>query len=114
MKDLVGRTLGHYRIEAVIGFGGMGQVFRGKHVYLGRPAAIKVMHEHLASHPTFRARFLQEAKSIAALSNPHIVEIYEFGEQEGLLYLVIELVMDGTLSTLLQPDASQRFPSGKQ
>src|SRR5215472_15102531 len=114
MKELVGRTLGHYRIEAILGFGGMGQVFRGKHVYLDRPAAVKVMHEHLASHPTFRARFLQEAKSTAALRDSHIVEIYEFGEQDGLFYLVMELVTDGTLSTLLQPNASQPFQSGRQ
>src|SRR5262249_1852503 len=102
MKDLVGQTLGHYRIEAILGFGGMGQVFGGKHVYLDRLAAIKVMHEHLASHPTFRARFLQEAKATVALRNPHIVEIYEFGEQDGLLYLVMELLKDGTVSTFIQ------------
>jgi tRNA A-37 threonylcarbamoyl transferase component Bud32 len=108
MKDLVGQTLGHYRIEAVLGYGGMGQVFRGKHIYLGRAAAVKVMHEHLASNPTFRERFLREAKATAALRDPHIVEIYEFGEQDGLLYLVMELSTEGTLSALLRPRATEQ------
>jgi serine/threonine protein kinase len=108
MKDLVGQTLGHYRIEAALGYGGMGQVFRGKHVYLGRAGAIKVMHEHLAANSTFRERFLREAKATAALRDPHIIEIYEFGEQDGLLYLVMELSTEGTLSTLLRPHAAER------
>jgi serine/threonine protein kinase len=108
MKDLVGQTLGHYRIEAVLGYGGMGQVFRGKHVYLGRAAAVKVMHEHLATNSTFRERFLREAKATAALRDPHIVEIYEFGEQDGLLYLVMELSTEGTLSALLRPHATEQ------
>jgi serine/threonine protein kinase len=108
MKELVGQALGQYRIEAVLGYGGMGQVFRSKHLYLGRPAAIKVMHEHLASNSTFRARFLREAKATAALRDPHIIEIYEFGEQDGLLYLVMELSTEGTLSTLLRPRGAER------
>jgi serine/threonine protein kinase len=111
MKDLVGQTFGQYRIEGSLGTGGMGQVFRGKHVFLDRPAAIKVMHNHLATNPTFRARFLQEAKSTAALRDPHIVEIYEFGEEEGLLYLAMELMTEGTLSTLLQQRANERLIS---
>src|SRR5271169_294326 len=108
MKDIVGQTLGHYRIEGVLGTGGMGQVFRGRHVYLERLAAIKVMHSHLATHPAFRTRFLQEAKSTAALRNPHIVEIYEFGEQDGLLYLIMEMMTEGTLSALLRQYAGNR------
>src|SRR5215813_13305343 len=114
MKDLVGQTLGHYRIEASLGSGGMGQIFRGKHVYLERPAAIKVMHEYLASNPTFRARFLQEAKSTAALRDPHIVEIYEFGEQDGLLYLVMELMTEGTLGTLLGQSVNRQVAPAEQ
>jgi serine/threonine protein kinase len=92
MKDLVGRTLGHYRIEAALGSGRMGQVFRGKHVRLDRQAAIKVMHNYLSADPTFRARFLQDARAMAALRHPHIVEIYEFDEEDDLLYLTMELM----------------------
>src|SRR5262249_32310109 len=111
MKELVGQTLGQYRIEGSLGSGGMGQVFRGKHIFLDRLAAIKVMHGHLASNPSFRARFLQEAKSTAALKDPHIVEIYEFGEKDGLLYLVMELMTEGTLNTLLRQRVSERLIS---
>src|SRR5215813_2824991 len=115
MKDLVGQTLGYYRIEASLGFGGMGQVFRGKHIYLDRSAAIKVMHEHLATNEMFRMRFIQEAKSTAALKHPNIVEIYEFGEEDGLiLYLVMELLTEGTLSTLIREHAGQQSEPEKR
>src|SRR6266704_378740 len=68
------------------------------------------MQAHLVANPEFRSRFLREAKSAAALRHPNIVEIYEFGEQEGLLYLVMELMMDGSLRTLLQHNAGQPLP----
>src|SRR5205085_4394504 len=59
-----------------------------------------------AANPKFRARFLQEAKSAAALKHPNIVDIYEFGDQDGLLYLVMELMTAGSLRTLLHRRAS--------
>src|SRR5260221_441687 len=102
MMDWVGQTLGQYRIEAPLDAGGMGQVFRGVHMFLNRPAAIKVMRTNLADNPSFRARFLQEARSAAALRHPNIVEIYDFGDQGGHLFLVMELMTDGSLSTLLR------------
>lgn len=109
--DWVGQTLGQYRIEALLGVGGMGQVFRGVHRYLDRPAAIKVMQANLAANPTFRARFLVEAKAAAALKHPNIVEIYEFGDQDGNFYLVMELMTDGSLRTLLRRRTSgQSWP----
>ncbi|MGA9343313.1 MAG: serine/threonine protein kinase, partial [Rhodanobacteraceae bacterium] len=67
-SNLVGQTIGNYRIEALLGTGGMGQVYRANHALLNRPAAIKVMHANLASDATFQARFIQEAKSVAALN----------------------------------------------
>ncbi len=111
MMDLVGQTLGQYRIEAPLDAGGMGQVFRGVHLYLDRPAAIKVMRPNLAANPRFQARFLQEAKSAAALKHPNIVDIYEFGEQDSIFYLVMELMTGGSLRTLLnQRSAGQQWP----
>jgi serine/threonine protein kinase len=108
--DFTGRTLGQYRIETPLGAGGMGQVFRGVHQYLDRPAAIKVMLAYLAANPDFRSRFLREAKASAALHHPNIVEIYEFGEQEGVLYLVMEFMAEGSLRTLLRRSAGQPLP----
>lgn len=107
MSEFVGQTLGQYRIEMPIDAGGMGQVYRGVHIYLNRLAAIKVMRMHLAANPSFRERFLQEARSAAALKHQNIVDIYEFGEQDGQLYLVMELVPDGSLRTLLHRRAKQ-------
>ena len=78
MTDLIGKTIGHYRIEELLGTGGMAQVYRGVHLHLDRPAAIKVMYSNLASDPYFQARFKQEAKSAAALTHPNIIEIYDF------------------------------------
>ncbi len=110
LSDLIGQTLGQYRIELPIDAGGMGQVYRGVHIYLNRPAAIKVMRPHLMAQSSFRERFLQEARSAAALKHQNIVDIYEFGEQDGQLYLVMELVPDGSLRSLLHRRAQQPWP----
>jgi hypothetical protein len=102
MSDLVGEMLGNYRIEALLGSGGMGEVYRATHVRLNRPAAIKILHAHLAADPSFQARFVREAQAAAALRHPNIVEVFDFGEQAGRAYLVMELVPDGSLRTLLR------------
>ena len=73
MTDLVGQTLGQYCIEALLGSGGMGQVYRGVRKMLDRPAAIKVMLAYLAANPDFRSRFLQEAKAAEKLKHPIIM-----------------------------------------
>ncbi len=101
MQPLIGQTLGQYRIDAFLGSGGMAQVYRGIHLLLERPVAVKVMLPHLAQDPTFRTRFLQEGKTVAALSHPNIVDVYDFGEKDGAFYLVMELLTDGSLQTLL-------------
>lgn len=107
MMDFVGQTIGQYRIEGSLDAGGMGQVFRGIHIYLNRPAAIKVMRPHLVADEKFRTRFLQEAQAAAALKHPNIVDLYEFGEQSGHLYMVMELVTGGSLRSLLQQQGGQ-------
>ena len=101
-EDLVGKTLGNYRVESLLGSGGMGEVYRAIHTKLNRPAAIKVLHAYQAGDPNFQARFLREARSAAALAHPNIVEVFDFGEQDGDSYLVMELVPDGSLRTLLR------------
>jgi eukaryotic-like serine/threonine-protein kinase len=105
---MIGQTVGNYRIESLLGTGGMGQVYRASHVHLGRPAAVKIMHASLSGDATFRARFLQEAKAAAALEHPNIVQIYDFGEQGDHLYLVMELVSGGSVRGLSagEPEAA--------
>ncbi|GIW01866.1 FHA domain-containing serine/threonine-protein kinase [Roseiflexus sp.] len=101
MNDLLGQIIGNCRIEALLGAGGMGQVFRARHVHLDRLQAIKVMHPHMASDPGFQARFRQEAQAVAALEHPHIVRIFNFDEQQGQYYIAMEYMPDGSLRTLL-------------
>jgi Tol biopolymer transport system component len=107
MQEWVGRTIGSYRIEASLGSGGMGRVYRGVHVHLNRAVAIKVLHEHLALDETFQARFLREAQAVAALSHPNIVDVLDFSHEQGVYYLVMELVPDGSLKTLLRRSPEQ-------
>ncbi len=104
---MIGQTIGNYRIESLLGTGGMGQVYRASHVHLGRIAAVKIMHPNLSTDADFRARFLQEAKAAAVLEHPNIVQIYDFGEQGAYLYLVMELVGGGSLRTLEEQAATR-------
>jgi serine/threonine protein kinase len=100
--NLIGQILGNYQIEALLGAGGMGEVYRAQHLHLARPAALKVMHGNMANDPGFQARFRQEARAIASLRHPHIVDVYDFGEQDGSFYLVMELLDQGSLRSLLR------------
>jgi hypothetical protein len=107
-NDLLGQVIGNCRIEALLGAGGMGQVFRARHVHLDRLQAIKIMHPHMASDPGFQARFRQEAQAIAVLEHPHIVRIFNFDEQQGQYYIAMEYMPDGSLRTLLDRRARER------
>ncbi|HEX6123369.1 MAG TPA: protein kinase, partial [Ktedonobacterales bacterium] len=106
MADLVGKTIGNYKIESLLGTGGMGQVYRGVHQFLKVERAVKVMNPGVAADPTFQARFLQEAQAAAGLKHPNIVEVFDFGEQDSQFYMVMELVTDGSLRSLLRQRAS--------
>jgi serine/threonine protein kinase len=108
MAALIGQQLGNYRIEERLGVGGMGEVYRAIHVHLNRPAAIKVLHSSQAADSSFQARFLREARAAAALSHPNIVEVFDFGEQDGVSYLVMELIPDGSLQRLLRQRSAEK------
>jgi len=97
-----GSRLGNYEIVGSLGAGGMGQVYRAHDARLQREVAIKVLPPHLATSPDARARFEQEALSVAKLSNPNILSIFEFGEHEGIAYVVTELVDGETLRARLE------------
>ncbi len=93
MDDLVGSILDNtYRIEKLLGQGGMGAVFRAHEIPLDRTVAIKVMHPHVAREEGFRERFLQEARAIAALEHPGIVRVHSFSKDPNLLYIVMGFV----------------------
>ncbi len=93
-----GMALGPYRVMERIGRGGMATVHRAYHPGLDRYVAIKVLPDFFAEDPEYRERFQQEARSVARLKHPNILEVFDFGYEGGLAYLVLELVEGGTLS----------------
>jgi serine/threonine protein kinase len=93
--------LGPYEILAVIGAGGMGDVYKARDTRLDRMVAIKVLPESLAADPQFRDRFDREARAISQLPHPHICTLYDVGEQAGTAYLVMELLDGETLAARL-------------
>ncbi len=90
-----------YEIESEIGIGGMGVVYRARHVSLDRIVALKVIHPKFVRDAGFVKGFAQEAKTVARLSHPNIVSIYDFGCHEGVYYLSMEYVHGSTLRDLL-------------
>lgn len=99
--DWVDRTLGNYTIEAEISRGGSAVVYRAYQPQLERQVAIKVLINFEADNEVFLNRFRREAKAIAALRHPNILSIYDYGEEEGQAYIIMEYVPGGTLKELL-------------
>jgi putative two-component system response regulator len=96
-----GGQLGPYRILERIGRGGMATVYRAHHPALDRFVAIKVLPDFFAEDETYQERFQQEARSIAKLKHPNILNVFDFGHAGGIPYLVMELVEGGTLADRL-------------
>src|SRR5437868_1621748 len=94
------RILG-YEVEAVLGRGGMGVVFRARHLRLNRPVAVKTVLDGGYAGPRERERFQREAEAVAALRHPNVVQIYDVGEEGGRPYLAMELVEGGNLAQKL-------------
>jgi eukaryotic-like serine/threonine-protein kinase len=85
-----GTRLGPYKVEGILGEGGMGRVYRGIDTRLDRVVAIKVLAPHLSSNPQLRERFEREARTVSSLSHPNICTLYDVGEHEGSSFLVME------------------------
>ncbi|MBX3086019.1 MAG: SUMF1/EgtB/PvdO family nonheme iron enzyme [Anaerolineae bacterium] len=98
MSELIGQMLGQYQITAVLGEGGMATVYRAHQLSIKRDVAIKVIESKLARNPEFVKRFEREAQTVASLDHPHILKVFDFGQQGNLIYLVMELKTGGTLS----------------
>jgi len=103
MSDLIGRTLGHYRIVEKIGEGGMGEVYRAHDERLDRDVAIKVLHQDVAQDADRLARFEREAKAVAKLDHPNILAIHHFGTYEGSPFIVTELLDGQNLRQSIPP-----------
>ena len=93
---------GRYVLEAEIGRGGMAAVWRARDEVLDRPVAVKILHEQLAKDPAFVERFNSEALASARLTHPNIVNVYDTGSENGMSFLVMELVDGFTLDELLR------------
>ncbi len=100
-SDLVGHLLAHYRIEERIGAGGMGVVYRAHDEQLQREVAIKVLPEARFGDTKARSRLLREARAAAALNHPNICTIHEVGEDDGRIYIAMELIEGEPLNTRL-------------
>ncbi|TRW86278.1 transporter substrate-binding domain-containing protein [Mycolicibacterium sp. 018/SC-01/001] len=93
---------GHYRLEKLIGQGGMGEVYRAYDTKTGRIVALKVLPHHMAADEVFQQRFRRESQAAAGLNDPHVVPIHGFGEVDGRLYLDMRLIEGRNLGTMLQ------------
>jgi len=99
--DLVGRTLGQYRVVEKIGEGGMGEVFKARDTRLGREVAIKILPEVFTRDSERLARFEREARVLASLNHPNIATLFGIEEFEGVRFLVLELVRGQSLASIL-------------
>lgn len=113
--SLEGHTLGKYRILEPLGRGGMAQVFKAYHPQLDRYVAVKILRSDLVEEEEFLARFRREARAVAALRHPNIVQIYDFDVQHDLYYMVMELLEGNTLKAYLNTLRvhAERLPLGE-
>src|SRR5580765_45210 len=98
---MIGKTLGHYRLTAPIGAGGMGEVYRATDTKLGREVALKMLPAEMAADPERLERFQREARTLAALNHPNIVTIFSVEESGITRFLAMELIEGETLDTII-------------
>src|SRR3954453_11127988 len=97
----VGSELAGYRVDGVLGRGGMGVVYRATDVALQRPVALKLIAEEFSADRAFRERFKRESRLAASIRHPHVVTIFRAGEEDGRLYIAMDYVEGSDLKTLL-------------
>ena len=102
-EQAIGRTLaGKYRIDGFLKRGGMGSVYRGTHVLLNKPVAIKLIRPELVASHDIVERFFREARAAAKLSHPNIVTVHDLGQEtDGTLYIAMEIVEGQSLKDLI-------------
>ncbi len=98
---MIGQTLKHYTVEAMLGKGGMGTVYRARDTRLQRPVALKVLSADLTADPDRKQRFFQEARSAAAITHPAIAQVYDVDETDGVTFIAMELVEGQTVRQLV-------------
>ncbi len=98
---VIGRTLGHYRIDAELGRGGMGVVYRAWDTHLDRPVAVKVLAAEAVANPERKRRFVQEAKAASALNHPNIIVVHDISQDQGVDFIAMEFVAGRTVGELI-------------
>ncbi len=109
-SDLSGKTLGDFRLLRRLGQGGMGQVYLAEQIALKRKVALKIMRPDLAISSTSFQRFKAEAEAVARVTHAHIVQVYAFGEQDGLHYMALEYVEGRNLADYVAKKGSPDVP----
>src|SRR5687767_13632123 len=102
MPEWIGKIIGNVRIEKELASGGMGEVYIGTHLRLDRLVIVKVMHSHIEGDPEAQVRFEREAKVIAALRHPNIVQVFDFDVADGHPYIVMEYLRGPSLAAYLR------------
>jgi serine/threonine protein kinase len=113
MPEWLGKTIGKVRIEKILARGGMAEVYLGSHLNLERPVAVKLLHSYIEEDPSLLERFHREAKVVAGLRHPNIVQIFDFDTTDGHPYIVMEYLKGPTLASYLRGlhDRNERIPS---
>ena len=107
----IGKVIdGRYRVQARVGTGGMGAVYRVEHVRMGKVAAMKVLHRELAKEDQIVKRFRREVEVVSRLNHPNIVQTFDFGSWEGLLYLIMEFVKGEDLGAIIKREGPLPVP----
>jgi eukaryotic-like serine/threonine-protein kinase len=104
LLGMVGEIFGNFKLIEEIGQGGMGVVYRGEHIHLGTPGAVKLIHPSFRTIPGFIERFKREAKAMLEFSHPHIVRVHDMGMQRETYYMAMEYVPGGSLMALRKAD----------
>jgi serine/threonine protein kinase len=107
-NPLIGKQLANFRLEHLLGQGGMAEVYFGRDISLQRPVAVKVINARFRDDPAYAERFISEARAVAAWRHEHIVQVYYAGEQDGLIYFVMEYIDGMDLATLIKQYAAAR------
>ncbi len=102
MPEWIGKTVGNVRIDKLLARGGMAEVYLGSHLNLDRPVAVKLLHSYIEEEPLLLERFRREAKVVAGLRHPNIVQIFDFDTIDGHPYIVMEYLKGPTLATYLR------------
>ena len=103
----LGSTVGNYKLDKILGRGGMGTVYSGEHVYIKKAVAVKVLHPQFARYPDAVNRFLREARAASSINHPNIVDVTDFGVlADGLVYFVMEFLDGKSLEDLIEKEGA--------